>query len=226
MLIFLRRIIVWISRICHCRGFGVQSPNDYAFVRYVINEHYPYYAYSDLKKKYPDIDRECRRVCEFYLRIANHLQPAAIANFHEEPCFESYLRAGCAAAEILCGTEMFRATTSESAAVDESVKERHAGARDNAGDDVIIGQRRLDLAILPLGGKHKSYFAPLCGEVMNHMTEKSALILHGIHSNRETMDFWRMIQSDDRVGITFDLYYLGVVFFDTKRYKHDYIVNF
>ncbi len=61
---------------------------------------------------------------------------------------------------------------------------------------------------------------------MNHMTEKSALILHGIHSNRETMDFWRMIQSDNRVGITFDLYYLGVVFFDTKRYKHNYIVNF
>ena len=41
---------VWLSRINHCRGFGVQSPSAYAFIRYVVNEHYPYYAYEDLRK--------------------------------------------------------------------------------------------------------------------------------------------------------------------------------
>lgn len=193
MMIFLRRIIVWMSRICYCRGFGIQSPNDYAFVRYVINEHYPYYAYSDLIRAYPGIDSEHRRVCEFYLRLANFLQPSVIANFHDEPYFESYLRAGCSSADILCDV-------------------------DTCGS--------VNLAILPLGDKPRAYYAPLCEEMMNRMTEKSVLVLHGIHSNREARSFWRMIQSDGRVGVTFDLYYLGVVFFDTKRYKHNYIVNF
>ena len=41
-----KRLCVWLMRIGYCRGFGIQSPSAYAFVRYVINEHYPYYAYS------------------------------------------------------------------------------------------------------------------------------------------------------------------------------------
>ena len=36
---------VWLRRIGNCRGFGIQSPADYAFVRYVVNEHWPYYQY-------------------------------------------------------------------------------------------------------------------------------------------------------------------------------------
>ena len=41
-----RRILTWIRRIRHCRGFGIQSPTDYRFVRNVINENYPYHAYE------------------------------------------------------------------------------------------------------------------------------------------------------------------------------------
>ena len=37
----------WLCRCKYCRGFGVQSPSAYSFIRYVINEHYPYYAYSE-----------------------------------------------------------------------------------------------------------------------------------------------------------------------------------
>ena len=49
----LRRIIVWLCRIRRCRGFGIQSPWAYRIVRYVINEHYPYYAYGPLSEEYP-----------------------------------------------------------------------------------------------------------------------------------------------------------------------------
>ena len=44
----LRHAFVWLKRIGHCRGFGVQSPTDYWLVRYVINEHWPYYQYASL----------------------------------------------------------------------------------------------------------------------------------------------------------------------------------
>ena len=51
----IKRYIIWLRRMSYSRGFGVQSPSAYRFIRYVISEHYPYYAYADLRKKYPTL---------------------------------------------------------------------------------------------------------------------------------------------------------------------------
>lgn len=83
----LKRWLVWLSRIHHSMGFGIQSPTDYAFVRYVVNEHWPYYAYDDLK----DADWKCRKLGCLYFRLANWRQP-------NEMLSDAYLRywhAGC-----------------------------------------------------------------------------------------------------------------------------------
>jgi hypothetical protein len=34
------------------------------------------------------------------------------------------------------------------------------------------------------------------------------------------------VERDVRTGVTFDLYYCGIVFFDKKRHKMNYKVNF
>ena len=70
----LKMLAVWLSRIGHCRGFGVQSPSAYAFIRYVINEHYPYYAYDDMLKAWPDIKGLRLKLCRLYFRLANFAQ--------------------------------------------------------------------------------------------------------------------------------------------------------
>ena len=49
---YIKVIFRWIRRIAYCRGFGVQSPSAYSFIRYVINEHYPYYAFDELNEKH------------------------------------------------------------------------------------------------------------------------------------------------------------------------------
>lgn len=70
----LRRAWIWLRRISYCRGFGVQSPSAYRFIRYVVNEHYPYYAYGDLRKTYPDLQGADLKLMRFYLRLANYCQ--------------------------------------------------------------------------------------------------------------------------------------------------------
>lgn len=89
-------MLVWLGRISHCRGFGVQSPWAYRMVRYVINEHYPYYAYADLRAEFPRMDAVERKICELCLRLANSVRPSQVIAYGIDGCaMERYVKAGC-----------------------------------------------------------------------------------------------------------------------------------
>ena len=69
MVYFIKRSIVWLRRIRYSRGFGVHSPWAYKFIRYVINEHYPYYKYKDLEELVYGLDRRPRKYNLHNLRV-------------------------------------------------------------------------------------------------------------------------------------------------------------
>jgi len=54
----------------------------------------------------------------------------------------------------------------------------------------------------------------------------SILVLEGINESRDSREMWRELVADERGINTFDLYDCGIIFFDRKRYKEDYIINF
>ena len=56
--------------------------------------------------------------------------------------------------------------------------------------------------------------------------DKSLFVIEGINKSKETKAFWKEIVSSEQFPTTFDLYYCGIIFFDQKRYKENYIVNF
>ena len=164
---------VWLRRIGHCRGFGIQSPSDYWLVRYVINEHWPYYQYERLGRNDDWLTRKQGRLC---FRIANWRQPAVI----ESSAFRDYLQAGCR-----------KAVWGESS----------------------------ELMVLSLEGDWRSRLS----YIYNKVSADSVLVVTGLSKAR---DVWREIVIDERAVLTFDLYYCGIVLFDKKRDKKNYIVNF
>jgi hypothetical protein len=164
---------VWLRRIGHCRGFGIQSPSDYWLVRYVINEHWPYYQYEWLGRNDDWLTRKQGRLC---FRIANWRQPAVI----ESSAFRDYLQAGCR-----------KAVWGESS----------------------------ELMVLSLEGDWRSRLS----YIYNKVSADSVLVVTGLSKAR---DVWREIVNDERAVLTFDLYYCGIVLFDKKRDKKNYIVNF
>lgn len=92
----LKYAIVWLSRISKCRGFGVQSPTAYSFIRYVINEHYPYYAYGDLHIEYPNLSWKELKLYRLYFRIANYSQASTwLLNGSFDDVLLRYVKAGC-----------------------------------------------------------------------------------------------------------------------------------
>ena len=166
-------LLVWIRRIGHCRGFGIQSPNDYWFVRYVINEHWPYYQYQQLGENEDWLTRKLGRL---YFRIANWRQPRVIT----ASGYQQYFQAGCLKATFGDGTE---------------------------------------LVYMTMEGDWRERLSRLYSQV----DAASVVIVEGIWRDK---DGWRSIVADERTGITFDLYYCGIVLFDKKRTKKNYIINF
>ena len=170
---WLMHLLVYLKRIAYCRGFGIQSPTDYWIVRYVINEHWPYYQYQSLGE---NDDWLTRKLGRLYFRIANWIQPQTI----EANSFQEYLHAGC----------------------------QHARFGESS-----------ELMFIDLDGdsqKSPSY-------IYNKVNDQSVLIVSGIWKDRL---FWKELLNDERARVTFDLYYCGIVLFDKKRHKQNYIINF
>lgn len=164
---------IWLRRIGHCRGFGIQSPSDYWLVRYVINEHWPYYQYETLGQNDDWLTKKLGRLC---FRIANWRQPVVI----ESSVYREYFQAGCR--------------------------------------KVVWGESS-ELVVLSLEGDWRSRLS----YIYNKVSADSVLIVTGLSKAR---DVWREIVNDERAVLTFDLYYCGIVLFDKKRDKKNYIINF
>ena len=110
----LKRYFIWLSRIHKCRGFGIQSPTDYSFVRYVINEHWPYYAYDQLDGE----DWLTSKLGRLYFRLANWRQPSMM--IQDE--YQRYWQAGCRKTNFVPNinkVELARVTIEDKAAFDE-----------------------------------------------------------------------------------------------------------
>lgn len=181
------RYLVWLSRLHRCRGFGVQSPSDYSFVRYVVNEHWPYYAYEDMRSKYPTASWLERKMGELLLRVANFRQPSSTINLVAPIDFyDDYLKAGC-----------------KRQAIHHSLE---------ACED-------LDLVFMPCDSLNIQ-------SAMEKADDSSIVVVNGIHKDRKSWSCWKAMKNDNRVTVSFDLYYCGILMFDKKRYKTHYTINF
>lgn len=197
-----RRLWVWLRRFRHSRGFGVQSPWAYRFVRYVVNEHYPYYAYDELEKSVT-ADKRTRKLCRLYFRIANFRQPQTVIDFGAStPAYSTYIRSGCRRTEVV---------------------EVAAGQEDEAFRRLFDERlTAVDMARVSLTGNCRGFLK----QMMVRANENTILIVEDIHRDKASCQLWKRLYRDVNAGVTFDLYYCGIVFFDKKRYKQQYKVNF
>ena len=51
-------------------------------------------------------------------------------------------------------------------------------------------------------------------------------VFEGIKASRKMREFWKEVCAHPEVTVTIDLYSMGIVFFNKKLHKRDYIVYF
>ena len=195
MLNRIKRMFILLRRCRHCRGFGIQSPWAYRFVRYVVNEHYPYYAYDELKKTSPLADKTRLKLYRLYFRIANFAQAEQwTVCLSGQEVVTRYINAGCKKTRVI----------------------------NNLYDNVADSLKNSTILLVDLRNDRKETYL----QFIEHAGQHSILIINGIYTTAESIRIWRRIEQDYRTGITFDLYYCGIVFFDMKKHKQNYIINF
>lgn len=190
-----QRYLHWLRRIKYCRGFGVQSPSAYRFIRYVINEHYPYYAYDELRKELPRLDSLTRKRMELYFRISNYRQASLWLDYsRRDDTIATYVERGCNATRV----------------------------RNIADSQQPVSRDKIEvLRICPIAGCESVLAAAL-----KQADDHTLFIIEDIGYNDTAKRMWQKLLESDLTSVSYDLYYLGIAFFDRKRYKNNYIVNF
>lgn len=215
----------WCKRIRHRKGYGVHSPSDFFFITNVVYEQQPFYAYSSLhhlRRVVAFLPHYREKVDKFLFRLVNYLQPSVL--------FEVGTGSGISVRYMLeARNEMSVYTFAEQC--QEAVK-RILSAK----PAVEYLEGSWQEKVKELTGKgvvpdlvHIAYTADyekVFEELLPFAGPNTCFIIGKPYLNGEKKRWWKSVVRDLRTGVTFDLYDIGIVFFDKKRAKEHRIVNF
>ncbi len=192
---FFLRFLIFLKRIRHCAGFGVQSPTDYAFVREVIYERWPYALYAELEAQFYGTDKFLLKLSQLLLRVSNYAQASRIGIIGSlPPVMEAHLKAGCRKSEIR--------PLPPPSPVGREPERSKSGNSKQPFNECLEG----DSSSLSTGeGGGRGRFPLLIATDLN--------------------DQWQEYISQEHI-ISYDLYYLGIAFYDEKRYTEGHVINF
>lgn len=202
-----RRIWNWCKRVKHRSGFGVQSPTDYFFIRNVIYEKSPYYAYAKLAKRKFDYYQPHYRtkIDRLLFRLANHFQP------------DNIIEVGLDNGEAL--TYMKAAKPS---ALTIPIRSRNKEKTIKQFEEQIATQQTIGCLHIA----RTKYYREIFEKAMPALGPDSYVIIADIHKDKERLNWWKELVEDKRTIITYDLYDIGIILFTEKRHKESYTVNF
>lgn len=203
----LKHPFIWLFRFRHRCGYGVHSPFAFHFITEVVYQRTPYYKYTDLaarqKELAPQKDRcwgyEPLRIKRLLFRLVNFAQPRTVVDAGTLSASSLYLKAAKEDADYLPATDLSELFLESGVPVDFLYL--HDCRRPEFVEEVFR----------------------ICAA---RTTGKSVFVVEGIHASSRMRAFWKRMRQDKHAGITFDLYDLGIIFFDKTKIKQDYIVNF
>lgn len=203
----LKRPLIWLCRFRHRCGYGVHSPFAFNLITQVIYEKATYYKYKDLLKEQkrlaPEKDkywgRESKRVKRLLFRLVNYAQPHTIVDAGTIAASSLYLKAAKEGVDYVAASdlsELFLET-------------------DTPVDFLYLHDYR-----------HSDFVEKVFDVCASRTTDKSVFVIAGIGYSKSMKMLWKRLQQDERTGISFDLYDLGILFFDKTKIKQAYVVNF
>ena len=215
----------WIRRKRNSLGYGVQSPNDFHFVRHVLREKSPYYAYATLdgilakhggqSPSYPDA------IHRLLFRLSNYVHPNTVIEVGAGPSIFAMAMA-CPSARCIAV-----APATEHLDTMVSMQTTFPNVEIRKDDELVLFSQSLHelqaIDILHVG--HTSRYREVVEAALPYVTDRTLFIIEGIHDCKEKRDWWKSLQGSPSTGISYDLKSVGLLFFDRTRHKNTYWIN-
>lgn len=197
----LKKTWVWLCRFRKRKGYGVHSPFAYDFIRTVINERGHYYAYDELKPLRKGVrSLSPIAVDKLLFRLANFCQPDLSILIGEGGAMSlKYIQAGCR--KVKC----------------QAYKDANLFLSGESSQEKAIG-----LLYLCNTPNYKVAFE----KALSLTAQNSVFVIDNPYSDNEKKAWWRQLEKDKRLGLTFDLYDVGIILFNPTYSKQHYKVNF
>lgn len=203
----LKRPFVWLARVRYRCGYGVHSPFAFELITGLIYERTPYYAYrqlADEQKKQTSTrgkgwNCESKKSNRLLFRLVNRRQPRTIVDAGVLSASSLYLQSGKTEAEYVFASELSELFLEAGTPVDFLYLHHY---------------------------RNPAFVEDVFRVCAARTTPESVFVVYGIRYSRPMRALWKRLQADDRVGVTFDLYDLGILFFDRSKIKQHYTVNF
>lgn len=203
----LKRPFVRLLRFRHRCGYGVHSPFAFNLITQVIYENAPYYKYKDLAKAQKSLafekgkgwKYESKKIKRLLFRLVNYIQPDTIVDAGTLAASSLFLKAGKEGADYISASGLSELFLEGGIPVDFLYL--HDCRRPEFMEDVFR----------------------VCAA---RTTGKSVFVIEGIRYSSRMSALWKRMRQDERTGLSFDLYDLGILFFDKTKTKQYYIVSF
>ena len=202
-----RRIWNWCRRFRYRCGYGVHSPSDFFLITSVMYEGLPYYAYKPLKatSSTKSLPHYRERINKLLFRLVNYFHPASLVDVGQgNGDALRYMREARPSMAVVALEGLDKDNT--------LLRLKKELARLGKVDFLHIG--------------FTPYYKEVFEVALPYLHEGSCVVVGDIYASAEREAWWKERTTDERVVITFDLYDIGLMLFEGKRFKQNYKVNF
>lgn len=235
-----RKTILLYRFLRYRKGFGVHSPFAFSFITKVIDERCEYYAYRDIElirrqlmhARCAELKSDIKESHgQLLFRIVNYFKPRKLVQVGASAGIGTLYMTACSSRMDY----MVLGKSQES--IDQtawSLKKMYpAGSRGTlmVGDykqhlaKALEQMGTIDLLFLD-APEEKENNRIYINEAMQHIHSDTIFFIEGIRANKEMRLLWEELCSQEKVAVTFDLYSVGIVFFNKRLYKQNYVVFF
>ena len=97
------------------------------------------------------------------------------------------------------------------------------GCAKHSGDIGPVLEKEKQIGLLYVGRSFS--YASVVEEAIKHTTPDSVIIVEEIHTTPEITKWWQSIKEHPAVVVSYDLYSMGILFFDKKYKKQHYTLK-